>query len=82
VSENFERIAVYDTEVAARMAQSLLEASGFHPRLLSDNVGGMLPIGDGVTLIVPAAEAEEARTILAESSEPLPDMGDEPDLDG
>jgi len=67
VSFDWVRLASYDLGVTARLAQSVLEASGIPTRLEGEHVNQTLPhLGQAasVDLSVPADRADEARTLL------------------
>ncbi len=75
-------IATYSTAFAARAAAAHLESEGIRASVFTDNAGGTIPsmslLEGGVRLVVPAADAERARSILEEREDDLDGDEDDP----
>ncbi len=66
--EGYVVVATVADEVSAELAQAALAAAGIEAYLRREDVGGMLPAlqqSRGIKVLVDAAHADEARTILS-----------------
>ena len=63
-----QSIGTYRTRSDAELAQSALAAAGISSEIAADDAGGAYPFdlsGGGAHLLVEAADAEAARSVLA-----------------
>ncbi len=69
--ENYVVVAVFTNEVEAELAHATLAAAGITAYLKFEDMGGMLPPlqeSEGIRLVVDAAHADEARSILSQEA--------------
>ena len=66
-------VATFAGEIEAELAKGSLDAAGIEATIAKDDCGGMRPelqFSGGVSLLVHADKAEEAKRILTTPSEP------------
>lgn len=72
-------IETYGTAFEARAAAAHLASEGIRASVLTDNAGGTIPsmslLEGGVRLVVAAADAERARSVLSERVPLIDDEG-------
>ena len=76
--ESFETVATFSSQIEAELAQATLAAAGIESFLKFEDAGGMITAllqREGVRVVVAAAQAPEARTVLEGPAENLPEAG-------
>ena len=65
-------VATYTTRSDAELAQTALTAAGIRSEIAADDAGGAYPfdLAGGVRLLVEEADAEDARSVLADRPTP------------